>query len=224
MVETIAKKISNKLKNELNLDNEKYSIIEYGIFALIQMFISILMIALFGKLLNVCLEALFISFIGAILRKYSGGAHARTAISCSIIGVICTVIPAYEINKYYYNAYWIIILGLILYISSYVIIYKLAPVDSPNKPIKKVEKIKKLKKGSIIILTIYMVIVIFNIIIYYITKNNMFLVYSMCIYVGILWQVFTLTKVGHIIVNIIDIIFIKVINILRGNKNEKIKQ
>ena len=224
MIEFIVGEISNKLRIELNLDDEKYSIIKYGIFALIQILTSIFMVGLFGKLLGVFIESLLISFIGAILRKYSGGAHASTPFSCSIIGIIFTVLPAYKIKRGYYSIYWIIFYGVILYIVALIIIYKLAPVDSPNKRINKREKIKKLKKGSIIILTIYMVIVIFNILFYNITKNNIFLVYSSCIYIGTLWQVFTLTKLGHIIVKILDFTLIKISNILRGSKNEKIKQ
>ena len=223
-IEKICKNISDKLQSELNLDDDKKSIVEYGIFALFNMGISILLVALTGLLIGVIVESLIISFTGAILRKFSGGAHASTSISCSILGVIISVLPAKVIKYCTFNTYFIIIIGFFIFAISYFIIYRLAPVDSPNKPIKKLEKIKKLKKGSIIILTIYMVIVIFNIIIYYITKNNIFLVYSICIYVGTLWQVFTLTKLGHIIVNILDLILINILNILRGSKNEKIKQ
>ena len=223
-LEILSKFLSNKLQSELQLDDEKKSIIEYGIYAFMQMFISVFLVAILGYLFNVFIESLIISFVGAILRKYSGGAHASTALNCSIIGVILTVMPSYIISKYYYNVNWIILIGIICCTISYIIIYKLAPVDSPNKPIKKLEKIKKLKRGSIVIFTVYMVIVIFNIILYYITKNNIFLVYSLCIYIGALWQVFTLTKYGHIVVNIIDSLLIKIFNILRGSRNEKIKQ
>lgn len=223
-IETICKSISDRLQVELNLDEDKKSIIEYGLIALFHMSISILLVAITGLITGVIIEALIISFVGAILRKFSGGAHASTALSCSILGIIISVLPSKIIKYYNFNIHLIIVMCLFIFSISFFIIYKLAPVDSPNKPIKKVEKIKKLKKGSIIILTIYMVIVIFNIIIYYITKNNIFLVYSSCIYIGTLWQVFTLTKFGHIIVKILDLTLIKILNILRGSKNEKIKQ
>jgi accessory gene regulator B len=222
-LELICKNISNNLKNELNLDEDKASIIEYGLFAFFHMSISILLVAVIGLIFNVMIEALIISFVVAILRKFSGGAHASTALNCAIVGVLISVIPAHIVKNLNFNINYIIFIGIPLYIILLIIIYKLAPVDSPNKPIKKQEKIKKLKKGSIILLSIYMIIVAFNVIIYYISKNYIFLVYSACIYIGLLWQVFTLTKYGHILVNIIDSLFIKIFQILRGEKNEKIK-
>lgn len=222
-LELICKNISVNLKNQLNLDEDKASIIEYGLFAFFHMSVSILVVAVIGLIFNVMIEALIISFIVAILRKFSGGAHASTALNCAIVGVLISVIPAYITKNLNININYIIFIGIPLYIISLIIVYKLAPVDSPNKPIKKQEKIKKLKKGSVILLSIYMIIVAFNVIIYYISKNYIFLVYSACIYIGMLWQVFTLTKYGHILVNIIDSLFIKIFQILRGEKNEKIK-
>ncbi len=217
-LEIICKNISNNLKNELNLDDDKASIIEYGLFAFFHMSVSILLVAAIGLIFNVMIEALIISFVVAILRKFSGGAHASTALNCAIVGVLISVIPAYITKNLNLNINYIIFIGIPLYIILYIIIYKLAPVDSPNKPIKKEEKIKKLKKGSIILLSIYMIIVAFNISIYYISKNQVFLMYSACIYIGLLWQVFTLTKYGHILVNIIDSLFIKIFQILRGGE------
>lgn len=222
-LELICKNISINLKNQLNLDEDKASIIEYGLFAFFHMSISILLVAVIGLIFNVMIEALIISFVVAILRKFSGGAHASTALNCAIVGVLISIIPAYITKNLNFNINYIIFIGIPLYIISLIIVYKLAPVDSPNKPIKKKEKIKKLKKGSIILLSIYMIIVAFNVIIYYISKNHIFLVYSACIYIGMLWQVFTLTKYGHILVNIVDSLFIKIFKILRGEKNEKIK-
>lgn len=222
-LELICKNISINLKNQLNLDEDKASIIEYGLFAFFHMSISILLVAVIGLIFNVMIEALIISFVVAILRKFSGGAHASTALNCAIVGVLISVIPAHIVKNLNFNINYIIFIGIPLYIILLIIIYKLAPVDSANKPIKKQEKIKKLKKGSIILLSIYMIIVAFNVIIYYISKNYIFLVYSACIYIGLLWQVFTLTKYGHILVNIIDSLFIKIFQILRGEKNEKIK-
>lgn len=222
-LELICKNISINLKNQLNLDEDKASIIEYGLFAFFHMSISILLVAVIGLIFNVMIEALIISFVVAILRKFSGGAHASTALNCAIVGVLISVIPAHIVKNLNFNINYIIFIGIPLYIILLIIIYKLAPVDSANKPIKKQEKIKKLKKGSIILLSIYMIIVAFNVIIYYISKNYIFLVYSACIYIGLLWQVFTLTKYGHILVNIVDSLFIKIFKILRGEKNEKIK-
>ena len=164
-LELLCKNISYNLKKELNLDDDKRSIIEYGLYAVIHMLISILSVAIFGKIFGVMYEALIISFVEAILRKYSGGVHASTPFNCILIGIIVAVLPAYLIKSINLNINYIVFIGAILYITSLIIIYKLAPVDSPNKPIKKEQKIKKLKKSSLIVLSIYMIIVCYNIII-----------------------------------------------------------
>ena len=215
-VEKLSKNITKTIENQLDLDNDKASIIEYGLYAFFQMSISILVTAIIGAIFNVMIEALLISFVIAILRKSSGGVHASTSINCTIVGALVAVTPAYVIKHISFNSNYIIIIGILLYIISFIIIYKLAPVDSPNKPIKKEDKIKRLKRGSIIILSIYMIVVLINLVLYYRNKSNVLLLYSSCIYIGIIWQVFTLTKLGHVIVKIVDSLLIKIIRV-RGN-------
>lgn len=216
-VEKLSKNITKTIENQLDLDNDRASIIEYGLYAFFQMSISILITAIIGAIFNVMIEALLISFVIAILRKSSGGVHASTSINCTIVGALVAVTPAYVIKHISFNSNYIIIIGILLYIISFIIIYKLAPVDSPNKPIKKEDKIKRLKRGSIIILSIYMIVVLINLVLYYRNKSNVLLLYSSCIYIGIIWQVFTLTKLGHVIVKIIDSLLIKIIRV-RGNR------
>lgn len=223
-LELLCKNISYNLKKELNLDDDKRSIIEYGLYAVLHMIISIFLVGIFGKMFGVMYEALIITFVQAILRKYSGGVHASTPLNCILIGIIVAVLPAYLIKNISLNINYIIFIGGILYIISLITIYKLAPVDSPNKPIKKEQKIKKLKKSSLMVLSIYMIVVFSNIIIYYINNNDTFLIYSVCIYLGILWQVFTLTRYGHILVNLVDSLLIKIIKMMGVEKDEEIKQ
>lgn len=223
-LELLSKNISINLQKELKLDEDKRSIIEYGIFAFFHMGISVLLVAIIGLIFNVIIEALIISFTIAILRKFSGGAHASTSTNCAIVGLLISVIPAYIIKNTNLNSNYIIVIGVLLYIISLIITYKLAPVDSPNKPIKKKEKIKRLKRGSIIILFIYMIFVAINISIYCIKEMNSLLIYSVCIYVGTVWQIFTLTKYGHILVNKIDSLLINIFKLIGGKKNEKVKQ
>ena len=46
-----------------------------------------------------------------------------------------------------------------------------------------------------VILSVYLIIVITNILYFYFMRNSIVLVYSLCIYMGLLWQVFSLTKI-----------------------------
>ncbi|VYU27645.1 accessory regulator AgrB [Clostridium tertium] len=209
-IEALSKNLAKNLREQLNYDDEKTSVIEYGLYAFFQIGISILLVAIVGAIFNVMLEALIISFVISIFRKYSGGAHASTAFNCAIIGVLISVIPAIIFTKIYININYLILVGALVYLTSIIITYKLAPVDSPNKPIKSPAKIKRLKKGSIILLTIYMFLSLGMIFIYLENSNLNYLIYSICIYSGVSWQVLTLTKLGHAVVSIIDFLLIKI--------------
>lgn len=210
-IEKISNKIANKISIEINASNDKKEVIAYGIFGIIQTFLSILLVVIFGIIFNVVVEGLIMSFTTSILRKYSGGVHASSPKICMIIGTFnCTVIPII-IKNLNLNLNNIIILGVVTFILSYITIFKLAPVSSLNKPIKNIKKRKMLKNKSILILTFYVVLVYIIILNYKSSFNKNLLIYCICIYVGILWQLFTLTKVGYTVLTSVDSFLNKII-------------
>ncbi|MBB6622296.1 accessory gene regulator B family protein [Clostridium gasigenes] len=214
----LSKKVAFKIANELKLDNDNKEVISYGVFAIIQMFYNLLLVILFGAVFNIVIEALIASFAISILRKSSGGAHASSAKICAIVGTFITIIIGL-ISKININVNSTIIIGVIIFIWAYYIIFKLAPVDSVAKPIRTEKKRKRLKRSSIFILSIYLIIVIVSIVLYLYTKIDRLLIYSICILGGVIWQVLSLTKIGHEIVKIIDAFLNKIIPM--GIKGEK---
>ncbi|MEK6266481.1 MAG: accessory gene regulator B family protein, partial [Clostridium sp.] len=140
--------------------------------------------------------------------KYSGGVHASSPRICNFIGIIVCVGQAILISHLIsslVNLKLIIILGVVIFIWSYYIIYKLAPVDSAAKPIVKEEKRNRMKKGSIILLSVYLIIIAFFILLYINSGERKLLFYALCLYSGILWQAFTLTAPGRLLVCKVDI-------------------
>jgi len=198
-IQNICEKISSNIAQELSLDDDKKSVINYGIFAFIQMMICIVLVIIFGTVFNVVIEALIISFTISILRKSSGGVHASCPGRCAIIGTIASVGMGLISKHINVSFSLVILIGSIIFIWSYYIVYKLAPVDSIAKPIKNIEKRNRLKKSSIVILSAYLIIVVINNLYFYFMKNSTVLVYSLCIYMGLLWQVFSLTKYGYLV-------------------------
>ncbi|RII35896.1 accessory regulator AgrB [Clostridium chromiireducens] len=196
-IESICENISNYIANELKFDNNKRDIINYGIFALMQMGICIGLVIIFGIILNVLIEALIISFTISILRKSSGGVHASSPRRCAIIGTVSSIGMGLIAKYMNLNLNLTIMSGGCIFIWSYYIIYKLAPVDSKSKPIKSSKKRGRLKKNSIVILSVYLIIILVEITYFYFTEESKILVYSLCIYMGVLWQVCSLTKYGH---------------------------
>ena len=198
-IENICEKISGYIAQELNFDDDKKSMINYGIFGFIQMGICIALVIIFGLIFNVTIEALIVSFTISILRKSSGGVHSHSPERCAVIGTVSTIGMAL-ICKYINISFGLsILIGSIIFIWSYYTVYRLAPVDSIAKPIKNIEKRKRLRKTSIIILSVYLIVAVIDISCYLIAKDSSLLTYLLCIYMGLLWQVFSLTKSGELI-------------------------
>lgn len=206
-IEDICGEFSNNIAKELNLDDDKRSVINYGIFAFIQIAICIILVVIFGLIFNVVTEALIVSFSISILRKSSGGVHASSPGRCAVIGTIASVGMGLIAKCISISLDLYMIWGSIAFIWSYYIIFKLAPVDSPAKPIKSVEKRTRLKKNSMMILSVYLIIAITGIIYFYFIRNSRILVYSLCLCMGMLWQVFSLTRCGHLVIGKLDKLF-----------------
>lgn len=206
-VNKVVKKISRFISEELNLDDEKEAVINYGIFALIQMCLSISLVIIFGAIFNVMIEALIVSFTSALLRKSSGGVHSESPGICNFIGTVVSILIGLMCKYIKVNLYIVFLFIICSYLISYYIISKLAPVDSKNKPIRTENKRNRLRKNSLIIVNTYLLMIILNIFLYFKCYNYKFIVYSLCIAVGLLWQSFTLTYKGHLVLSKVDRIF-----------------
>ncbi|WP_160691802.1 accessory gene regulator B family protein [Clostridium sp. C2-6-12] len=203
-IESVCKKISDDIAKELNLDEDKKSVIYYGLFATTQIGICILLVIIFGAILNITIEALIVSFTISILRKSSGGIHASSPRKCAIISTIISIGMGLICKKLYINISFTILIGVLIFVWSYLTVYKVAPVDSLAKPIKSDKKRNRLKRNSIVILSIYLIIIFLDLLYFYYKKNLSALSYSYCIYMGILWQVFSLTKCAGVLMEKLD--------------------
>ncbi|GAA0118678.1 accessory gene regulator B family protein [Clostridium perfringens] len=207
MIENISKVIAEKVSSELNYDKERKEIIQYGTYALIQTLISIISVLILGLVFNIALEALIFLFTASILRKYSGGAHSESSNVCTLLGIIISSCIGFFIKSNFFakmNFEVIVFVGIVIFVFSYFIIFKYAPVDTPNKPIKTEKKKKRMKKGSLKILTIYLFIEIFNIILYYNSGWSLARPVMLSIMLGVAWQCMTLTYIGDILLKTID--------------------
>lgn len=217
-MERLSDAIANKVALELNLDGDSREVIAYGTFAILDMLLSITLVAIFGALFNVMAEALIMSFTSSMLRKYSGGAHASSPAACTTIGTAFCVGQALLMTfllSSFFNINLYIVFGILIFIWSYVMVYKLAPVDSPAKPIRRKEKRDRMKKGSILVLTAYLVIVAVNIITYFYTGERRLVSFSACICGGTAWQVFTLTEKGRLVLGKVDTFFNQILKFIR---------
>lgn len=198
-MEQLANKIAEKASLSLNLDSERQAVIAYGLTAIIQIIVTVALVLVFGLIIRAPLEALVVCFSISILRKYSGGAHVGSIGLCTTLGVIDCIVLA-SISKYlllpFLTPYVMIPSIVVAYALSFFAIYKLAPVDSPNKPIKTEKKKKRMRKGSYIILSVYFAISVLLLIVSFRFRSVDSL--GACLLFGTLWQIFTLTKFGSL--------------------------
>lgn len=206
-MEKLAIKLANKIGEELKLDDEKRQVILYGLIALVQLVFTVFFVLLLGLLFGTPIEALLICFSVSLLRKYSGGAHVGSMGLCTFLGVAYSVIFAL-ISRYLLlpilTPIPLMIALVAVYTVSFWAIYRLAPVDSPNKPIKTAKKQKRMRKGSFIVLLVYAGISIVLLLLgrYHPIFNS----FNISMLFGILWQILTLTKIGAVFLNRIDLI------------------
>lgn len=215
-MEKISFKIANKISSELNFDEDKRQVVQYGLLALVQLFFYVFFIVLIGIFFGVALEALVVLFSVSLLRKYSGGAHSDSIIVCTVFGVFFCLAFSIIIKHFiigFISFYSLSFLMLIIYATSFLLIDKYAPVDNPNKPIKTEKKRLRMKKYSYATLLFYFAVSLA--LLFFGKTNKILFSYDLCLLVGVIWQVFTLTGLGIKSIKLVDFISNKILMIKR---------
>ena len=208
--------LAKRLGEPLHYSEEQIAVLAYGLFGIIQTLLSIVIVIILGTLLGATLEALIVSFSIAILRKSSGGAHATSAERCLILGTFLSLLGAmlaYLLTTTL-TLTLIYCITFLLFVWSFYAVYKKAPVATPNKPIKSTHKQQKLKQESLLIVTIYLVIVLLLLLISTFIETSSVLIYSICLTLGMSWQVFTITNIGHQVIHFLDHVLIYISNLI----------
>lgn len=213
-MEILAQKMANAISRSLHYDVEKEKVIAYGLTAMIQTIATVLLTFILSLLLGTPVEALIICFSVSSLRRFSGGTHVRYIEECAMIGVLYCVSFSF-VSKYLLlavlNFYWMSAAISIVYIWSFLMVYRLAPVDCPNKPIRSENKKKRMRKGAFITLFVFLsfsvLFLLLSLRFQYMDSLGVSLLF------GVVWQTFTLTKFGSIFLNKIDTIISRVFQI-----------
>lgn len=207
-IEVFSESISSIISEKLSLNKDEKEVIAYGTFVFIQTAISILMIAFLGAILGVFFESMVISFTAATLRKFSGGAHARSPINCALIGMLIFVGLALFVKNYLINLKFMYLNGIILldYIFALYIVIKYSPVGSANKPLRKETTRRRLKAQSIKLILALSAACVILLAIYVQTDRIILLTVATCISTGVAWQSITLVSLGNFIIEKLDLV------------------
>lgn len=153
MIQVSSKQIVKYASNS-KVINKEIEVYQYGMEIIISSIIDFTLLLIMGVIFNSLLESIVYYFSFAYIRKYSGGLHMDTYISCIIthniifLGLILTK----HIN--YVN-----ILMYVVLIVLAGIFYKLAPIKNKNKPLLEYE-IEKYRNKACLIYAFYLMLAI----------------------------------------------------------------
>lgn len=206
LTERITKGIASRIASTMGMNKDQEEVLAYGAFSILQILWSTFLVAVMGYLFGVLLEAMIISFTAALLRRFSGGAHATSPGRCNVIGVIIFIGLALAAKELllYSNLPVYISLGVLSFIFTYWVVAKYCPVDHPNKPITDKETRARLKKGAIGFVHLLLVLCIVLWILYQYSNELLLLQSVISVYLGISCQAFALTPLGHLFINKLD--------------------
>lgn len=117
---------------------EEREIIIYGLTAGIELMASIITTIVLGFIFGLAIESLIFLGTFAWIRTYAGGYHCKKAINCYFMssGVIALVLGVAQFTP---KELMFGISGLMLFLGVLVLL-KLAPVETPSKPLDQVER------------------------------------------------------------------------------------
>lgn len=188
-INTISEKITCFIKNnEKNMTEEKEEIVKYGAEILIYEIILLAIMFSIALVLGIFKYALAYFLSYGTLRSFTGGAHARTRVICSV-SYLALMYSIIFISKYlwagsFYPSIAILLLELF-------IMYKYVPGDTEEKPIISKRMIKRLRISSFIT-----VILIFTCAIILWHYDRIF--YNVII-LSTIYVVFLLSPIGYIL-------------------------
>lgn len=157
MIETLAKKITNKLIENRIINSEDIEIYNYCFETTIVSLISHCSLFILSVLLNefICSMIFLISF--SVFRRICGGYHADSYTKCSIMSLLsylAMILIIKKINIIFCLSFYILIIGLI-------IIFLLSPIQDKNKPFteKQYKRFKIISKSfATILITLFIIL------------------------------------------------------------------
>lgn len=211
--------ISRKLGTKLNKTEEEIAVINYGLFAVLQTSLAIILTLIIGFIFGFAIEIITLSISVAVLKRYTGGVHSNTPERCLFMGLFFAT-GATFLNKNVLanlNEKYLVYGALVILVLSSYILYKKCPVPCENKPLKKESTRKRLRKGCFKVMSINIILLIVIAIIYSLTSIYVLKTISISIILGISIQVFAMTKIGHLFFDLSE----KLFNLFKLNRKNQ---
>lgn len=142
-------KIADFLVQQQQVPEEEWEIYQYGYDTLIYSMEQTILILIIGTLLHQIPGTLLYIAAYFFIRRYTGGYHASTRLSCTLL-TLSTYILSLAIGNALAKAPHLLIIIGILQIIYYILIYRYAPVEHPNKPLSDDQKKRNRQIGFVL--------------------------------------------------------------------------
>ena len=156
MLRLVSKTIANKICEKGLVDNEDVSIYTYGLEVLISTVFSFLTIMLIGFLFSAVFEAVFFLSVLVVLRRFTGGYHAKTYIGCNLSCSLLFITTLFLNRVLSFN----LVALIIIHFLGLIIILLIAPVENINKPLSLSKRRVNKKRAVIACLALSMITIL----------------------------------------------------------------
>jgi accessory gene regulator B len=186
------------LREKLELSAADEEVLRYGLQVVVYALTGLLSMGLAGWLVGALPTALAAALSAGALRLFSGGAHSRSPLTCNLVGAAMASLlgKAAKVAAPLLATPILLLMLLAGFIPAALAVWRLAPVNSPAKPITSFVRRRKLRWLSLAALLT-------------LTVGQLVLVprwpaLAVAVGIGTWWQTFTLTWAGHRFATMLD--------------------
>lgn len=203
-MEKLARLMARKIGRGLNADDERIAVMAYGLTALLQLVFILAASVLMGCLFGFLPEAMIVFLSVGFLRRLIGGHHSQSFNGCLVMSILCIgifsalahyVLPLCGMTAAYIAS------GAVYAVAS-LLIFRLAPVDSPNKPVRRPDKIRRLRRSAFAVMLAFAALTVLGLL--YGSRSALCLRCVWALNLSVLWQAWMLTRSGAYVIGIID--------------------
>ncbi len=201
-IHELAVKCAAYLAWELGSNTKQELRMAYGLEVLLGEIVKMVLLLWLAWMLGILPEVIFISITAGLLRLASGGEHCSEYYRCLIGGTICFIllgVGVHNLNIFFNGsgAYITIVASILL---SWSILFKYAPGETENKPINSEEERVKFRRLSILIVSIYGLVMLMLMLMH----NYLLRPLVLPILVGMVEQAFTVSPWGYRFMHFVD--------------------
>jgi accessory gene regulator B len=197
-----SRELAGYLRKTLALTEEQEEIAAYSLLILFQTVISLLGISLVAWLAGCLPAALATLFTSAFLRSFSGGAHCTSPARCTILSILTVPLLGTLATNLapFFSRPLLALVVLAGGVLAFAVVWRLAPVDSPAKPITSPQERRRFRRLSLA--AVVVVVIIQLLLLPFLNPEAIAPI--LAAEAGMLWQVFSLTRTGHSFIAGID--------------------